>query len=480
MLRKGRLGDEVDKDFSLYTSSLDFDRHIFSYDLLGSMAHARMLARQGIISGEDSKIILQGLKEIYREGYSSLEVVAEQEDIHMAVEEKLKEKIGQPASKLHTARSRNDQVALDLRMFAREEVIKVARKLVGVERVLLRLASEHSETLMPGYTHLQAAQPVTLGHHLLAYFNFFLRDLERLRDSLPRISASPLGACALATTSFPIDREATARDLGFAKSFSNSQDAVASRDFLLEPLSALAMCGVNLTRLCEEVILWSTSEFGFIDLPEQFSSTSSVMPQKKNPDALEIMRARASRVIGNLSSALAINKSLPLAYNRDLQELSPIAYHSFRSIGDSLSLLSDILASLHFNKQAMLENVTQSLSTATELADHLVRYYELGFREAHQIVGQVVLESRGEITLQALKEVASKVAGREIALEEGELKKVLDPERAVRSRQVEGSPSPGEVEKAVESGERDLESLEDYFLGEEERIQEAFSNLLGD
>ncbi len=479
---EGRLGSQVDKEFANFTSSLTFDKNLFKYDIVGSIAHTKMLSKQGIISEEEAEAIVNGLREIFSLGYNALELRAEYEDIHIAVEAKLKELVGSPALKLHTARSRNDQVALDLRMLTRDEIISLAKEIIAFERVLLSLASEHTETLMPGYTHLQIAQPATVAHHLLAHFNILLRDLERLRDSFSRVNISPLGACALATTSFPIDKNYTAELLGFEASFENSQDAVASRDFLLEAMACSAISAINLTRICEEIILWSTGEFNFVELPEALSSTSSIMPQKKNPDALEIIRAKASIAAGNLTSGLMLTKALPLAYNRDLQELSPVALNSLRVMRESFSLLSKLFKGLKFRKEALKRNLERGFSTATELADFLVREKKLSFREAHQIVGRAVLkaESTGKISLELIEEASLEILGRKLEIQEKELEDVLDPMKAVLSRKVEGSPSPEHSMRAISRGEEKLKLLENYFTEKEKIIKKAFKELLGD
>ncbi len=482
MLREGRLGNHADTEFAEFTSSLEFDRNLFKYDIAGSIAHAEMLSKQGIISEEDAESIVKGLRKIFSLGYSALDLNTEYEDIHIAVEARLKEFAGLSALKLHTARSRNDQIALDLRMFLRDEVISLAENMIAFEKVILNIASDHTETLMAGYTHLQIAQPVTLAHHLLAHFNILLRDLERLRDAFPRINVSPLGACALATTSFPINKDYTAELLGFEASFENSQDAVASRDFLLEALSTASISSINITKICEEIILWSTREFGFVELPEALSSTSSIMPQKKNPDAFEIIRAKVSVAAGSFSSALMLTKALPLAYNRDLQELSPIVFNSLRLVRNSFSLLSKLFSGLKFNREALKRNLDKSFSTATELADFLVKKKELSFREAHQIVGRAVMkaEKEGRINLKLLEEASQEILGRKLEIDEDEFETVLDPMKAILSRKIYGSPSPEQTEKSIYIGEEKLKVIEDYFAEREKTAKKVFNELLGD
>jgi|Deesub1362B_J571_1020462.scaffolds.fasta_scaffold00426_1 argininosuccinate lyase len=482
MLREGRLGKSVDAEFARYTSSLAFDRNILEYDILGSMAHALMLGRRGIIQEEEMKRILAGLLKIYRSRSVSLDHALE--DVHVAVEARLFEEIGETAGKLHTARSRNDQVALDLRMLARDRINRISRALLALEEVLLKISGENKETPMPGYTHLQRAQPTTLAHHMLAHFWSFARDLERLEDAYRRVNLSPLGACALAGTSFPIDRTEVARLLGFSGIVENSQDAVASRDFLLEPLSALAILAVNLSRLAEELILWSTAEFGFVELSDELSSTSSIMPQKKNPDALEIMRARVARAIGNLTSAFALVKALPLAYNRDLQELSPVALDSFEILEASVSMLSRILSTAEFKHERMRATCEGDFLTATELADYLVREKGLAFRTAHRIVGRLVAGavkagiSPDKITPEMLDDAALEVIGKPLGLSKEELECCLSLEKSIAGKRSTGAPSPPAVEESISRGEAKLAEFRARLEDRERKVKEAFEALL--
>ncbi len=478
MLRDGRLGSSVDREFAEFTSSLAFDRNLFVYDVLGSIAHAKMLARQGIIEGEKAEKIISGLREILNQGFESLELREEYEDVHIAVEATLYRKIGEPALWLHTARSRNDQVALDLRMLFRDEIISSAEELYGLCRSILTLAEKHINTLMPGYTHLQIAQPTTLAHTLLASFSAIMRDIQRMRDCFSRVNLSPLGACALATTSFPIDRNYTAQLLAFDGIVENAQDAVASRDFITESLSVLAIAGINLSTLCEQIILWSTAEFGFAELPEELSSTSSIMPQKKNPDALEIARARISKLIGNITTALSLLKALPLAYNRDLQELSPVAFDSFRTFRAVASMLKKVVSGLKFNTERMASQLTTS-STATELADFLVREHGLSFRQAHQVVGRAVMLGKGEITAESLKDAFKEVLGKEIEISQ-DLSQVLNPEKAVEYKKVPGSPSPDVVMEYIKRKKAELKELEEFFSTQRRKIELAYSKLRGE
>ncbi|MEE9474869.1 MAG: argininosuccinate lyase, partial [Candidatus Hydrothermarchaeaceae archaeon] len=352
MIRKGRLGSAFDADVASYSSSLEFDKNIASYDILGDMAHTIMLYESKIIKKTEAKKILSGLLKIYKDS-DQLRFGPQTEDIHMAVETKLIKNIGNVGGKLHTARSRNDQVVLDLRMWERDEIFEVSRLLISLKSTLLKLCKGHTETVLPGYTHMQRAQPTTLAHHLLSYVDAFMRDSDRLSDAYPRINLSPLGACAFASTSFPVDTKKTAGLLGFDGVMENTMDAVGSRDFITEMLSCLAIIEANVSRLASELILWSTIEFGFIELGDEFASTSSIMPQKKNPDVLEIMRARASRVSGNLVAGLSMVRGLSNSYNRDFQELSPLLYDSLKITKESLFVLEKIVKTMRVNKGRM-------------------------------------------------------------------------------------------------------------------------------
>jgi argininosuccinate lyase len=473
MIRK-RLGKDMEEEAALYTSSLEFDRNIVSYDILGSLAHTVMLAENKIVSRDDASKILKALKEML-EGVEELEFDPEVEDIHMAIEGLLVEKIGEVGGKLHTARSRNDQIACDLRMWVRGEVNDASRLIISLLGTLLELANRHVETMMPGYTHLQHAQPTTLAHHLMAHCDAFMRDLKRLENAYERINLNPLGSCALATTSFPIDRARTAELLGFDGLLENSMDAVSSRDYILETLSCLAILMADVSRLAEELILWSTHEFGFIELSDEYASTSSIMPQKKNPDVLEVMRARASRAFGDMISGFVMLKSLPYSYNRDLQELSPILLDSFNISKDSLRLLNKVLKTSKINKERMSKACEETFITATELADLLVREKGMPFRTAHGIVARVVAEALrqgrgpGEIDSKFIE----RAHGKPLALSDKKIKKALSVKEAVKIKTAAGGPSPGEVERMARSREKLLSKRERLLKDRERRIEES-------
>ena len=384
----GRFKKEINKEMKEFTSSISFDQKLVVYDIIGSIAHAKMLGKCNIILSEESQKIVTALevilKDVQKNGWSISE---EAEDIHTWVENKLKEKIGDIAGKLHTARSRNDQVALDERLYLKEEVQNIEELLIDLQISLLLIAENNIDVIMPGYTHLQHAQPILFSHHLLAYFYKFNRDKGRMKDLFKRMDVLPLGSAALAGTSFPIDREYVAKQLDFSMVSENSLDAVSDRDFILEFLSASAILMMHLSRLSEEIILWSSKEFSFIELDDSFCTGSSIMPQKKNPDAAELIRGKTGRIYGNMINLFTAMKALPLAYNHDMQEDKEPLFDTVGTIKKSLFLMSQMIKTLKVYKFASLQG---DFSTATELADYLVRK-GLSFREAHKIVGEIVL-----------------------------------------------------------------------------------------
>ncbi len=462
MIRKGRLGERVDLDFAEYTSSLEFDKRIFIFDILGSIAHAIMLCEAGIIGKRDANKILKALVEILNDGIEALRLDPKLEDIHMAIEKKLIEKIGDTGGKLHVARSRNDQIACDLRLWIREEINEVSFLLLELIKTLLNLCEDNVKTILPGYTHLQRAQPTTLAHHFLSYVDMFIRDFHRLSQVYERTNKNPLGACALAATSFPIRREITTNLLGFDDVIENSMDAVSARDYMLELASCLAILMVNMSRICEELILWSSQEFNFIELSDELSSTSSIMPQKKNPDALEIMRARTSKVIGNLMSILSLIKALPQSYNRDFQELSPVIADSLDITKTSLSLLNKIIATIKINREKMKKACDEFILT-TDLADFLVKDGGISFREAHRIVASTVAANN----LSSLFELYKRKKGRTLTLQE-----------AVESRRVRGGPSSREVKRMLSARREMLAELDTKLKKTMEKIEKIKENLI--
>ena len=388
----GRFKKNINKEMEEFASSLSFDKKLVRYDLLGSIAHAQMLGKCKIITKEEKDKIVKGLQEILKEVQEGkLEIInGEAEDIHSWVENKLKEKVGTVAGKLHIARSRNDQIALDERMYLKEEVLKVQDLLKDLQKSLLSSAQKYLGIIMPGYTHLQHAQPLLFSHHLMAYFCMFERDKGRIQDLYKRIDVLPLGSAALAGTSFPINREFVAKQLDFSKVSENSLDAVSDRDFILEFLSASAILMMHLSRLGEELVLWSSQEFNFIELDDSFCTGSSIMPQKKNPDAAELIRGKTGRVYGNLINLLTMMKALPLAYNHDMQEDKEPLFDSVSTLESSLFLMSKMIETMQVNKKKMEASTKGDFSTATELADYLVKK-GLSFRDAHKLVGGMVI-----------------------------------------------------------------------------------------
>jgi argininosuccinate lyase len=405
----GRFRGPTDPEAEAFTSSLQVDRRLYRHDIAGSIAHCRTLERAGILTAREARQLITGLKRIEREiAQGRFRFAAEQEDIHMAIEARLTEIVGSLGGKLHTGRSRNDQVALDLRLYLRDAVRILIDRLRGFQQNLMALARRELGTVMPGYTHLQRAQPVLLAHHLLAYVEMAERDKDRLRDALNRINVMPLGSGALAGTNFPLDRAYTAQLLNFPRISQNSLDAVSDRDFVVETLSALALVMMHASRLAEELVLWSSQEFGFIELPDAVCTGSSMMPQKKNPDVPELIRGKTGKVYGHLMGMLTTLKGLPLAYNRDLQEDKAPVFDAIDTVQASLGLLSKVVAGLTVCRQAMARAAGSGFLLATELADYLV-LKAVPFRRAHEIVGRIVRErvDRGRdlagITLEELR-----------------------------------------------------------------------------
>ncbi|MBU2560511.1 argininosuccinate lyase [archaeon] len=478
MIRKGRLGSAFDADGASFTSSLDFDKNIASYDVLGDMAHAIMLYESKIITKTEAGKILKGLLKIY-ENVDSIRAGPQSEDIHMAIEDKLTKSIGSVGGKLHTARSRNDQVALDLRMWARDEIIEVSGALIALEKTLLSLSKKHTDTIMPGYTHMQRAQPTTLAHHLLSYVEAFMRDLERLSGAYARVNLSPLGACAFAGTSFPIDTKKTAALLGFDGAMENSMDAVSSRDFITETLSVLAITEANVSRLASELILWSTTEFGFIEIADEFASTSSIMPQKKNPDVLEIMRARSALAYGKLSVGLSMVRGLPNSYNRDFQELSPLLHDSLEITKQSLSLLEKIVKTMKVDKKRMEEACSEGFITATELADLLVKEKGMPFRDAHQLVGAAVKQAikENKTSSEIDSKFLSKINGWPKGISDAKIKETLSPQSAVNSKNSPGGPAPAQTKKNIAAKARALSQKEKEIRSRAAKVKNSKSNL---
>jgi argininosuccinate lyase len=425
-------------------ASIGFDFRLALQDIVGSKAHVAMLAQTGILERADAQAISNGLDEIAREiEAGSFNFSRALEDIHMNIEARLTELIGPTAGRLHTARSRNDQVALDFRLWVRDTIDALDQQLRGLQWALAEKALAHAASVMPGFTHMQPAQPVTFGHHLLAYVEMFARDRSRLRDARARLNESPLGAAALAGTSFPIDRAMTAKALGFDRPTANSLDSVADRDFVLETLSAAAICAIHLSRFAEEIVLWATPQFGFAALSDAFSTGSSIMPQKRNPDAAELIRAKAGRIVGALNALLIVIKGLPLAYSKDLQEDKEGTFDALHSLSLCLAAMTGMVGDLTPDIKRMKAAAGFGYATATDLADWLVRRRKLPFREAHHIAGRLVAiaatQKKGleELSLTEMRAVEPRISQEVFA--------VLGVENSVRSRTSFGGTAPKNV-----------------------------------
>lgn len=389
----GRFEGTVEDWVEQFGASISFDQKLAKFDLIGSLAHVKMLGQTGILTLEESKKIQEGLQSLLEElEAGKLHFDISNEDVHMNMEVLLTEKLGPLAGKLHTARSRNDQVATDMHLYLKEQLTHVLDKLAHLKSVLLDLAENHVETIMPGYTHLQHAQPISFAHHLMAYYNMFQRDSERFEFNQKHTDLCPLGAAALAGTTFPIDRQLSSDLLGFQQPYTNSLDAVSDRDFILEFLSNASMLMMHMSRFCEEIINWCSFEYQYITLSDTFTTGSSIMPQKKNPDMAELIRGKTGRVYGHLLGLLTVMKSLPLAYNKDLQEDKEGMFDTVETILNSLDVLAGMLSSLQVNKDKMKQSTEKDFSNATELADYLAEK-GLPFREAHEVVGRLVLDS---------------------------------------------------------------------------------------
>ena len=442
----GRFSSGPDAIMEEINASIGFDKRLYAQDIAGSKAHAAMLAKQGIISKADAAEIRRGLDAVQAEIESGKFTFSRAlEDIHLNVESRLKELIGPAAGRLHTARSRNDQVAVDFRLYVRDTIDHLDGQLRDLQQALAAKAAAHATTIMPGFTHLQVAQPVTFGHHCLAYVEMLARDRSRLADARKRMNFSPLGAAALAGTSFPIDRHATAKALGFDGPTRNSLDSVADRDFVLETLSASAICATHLSRLAEEIVIWSTSQFRFVKLSDKFTTGSSIMPQKRNPDAAELVRAKPGRILGALTALLTVMKGLPLTYSKDMQEDKEPAFDAFDSLSLAIAATTGMVKDLVPNEAEMRRAAASGFSTATDLADWLVRTLKMPFRDAHHVTGSLVAlaEKKGcdlpELTLADMQKVESRITR--------DVYKVLTVEASVASRRSFGGAAPANVKR---------------------------------
>jgi argininosuccinate lyase len=450
----GRFAQQTASSVEAFTASIHYDARLYRHDIAGSRAHARMLAARKLITDEECRSILQGLDAIEGEIEAGTFVFRQElEDIHMNIEKNLVEKIGEAGKKLHTARSRNDQIALDLRLYLREQGQRIIDLLTDVQRGFIGLAREYLGDIMPGYTHLQRAQPVLISHHMLAYYEMFERDRGRMADCLKRLNVLPLGAAALAGSGLPIDRQFVARQLNFPAITANSMDTVGDRDFAVEFLAACSLVQVHLSRLSEELVLWSCSEFSFVELADAYCTGSSIMPQKKNPDIPELIRGKSGRVIGNLVTLLTVLKGLPLTYNRDLQEDKEPVFDTVDTVQQSLAITAELLSNLTFNRQAMRQACAAGFMTATDLADYLVRK-NVPFRQAHAISGRAVaycIERNRDLADLSLAELRkfSEAIDRDVF-------QVLTVEGSVNSRVSAGGTALRMVSKALAEAEKRL------------------------
>ena len=452
----GRFATGPDAIMAEINASIDFDKALYRQDIAGSRAHVAMLAKQGIVSEADAAAIDAGLAQVLAEIEAGTFVFSrELEDIHMNVEKRLADIIGPAAGRLHTARSRNDQVATDFRLWVRDTVDDVDHALKDLQQALLEKAADHAATVMPGFTHLQTAQPVTFGHHLMAYVEMIGRDRGRFRDARARLNECPLGAAALAGTSFPIDRFATAAALGFARPTANSLDSVSDRDFALEALSAAAITAVHLSRLAEEIVIWCSAPFGFIRLSDRFTTGSSIMPQKRNPDAAELARAKTGRIIGALNSLLIVMKGLPLAYAKDMQEDKEPAFDALASLALVIAASAGMVRDMEPDAKVLKKAAGDGYSTATDLADWLVRVIGMPFREAHHVTGRIGAAAAAaglpleKGPLATMQEADARITSAVFD--------VLSVDRSVKSRTSFGGTAPANVRKAVRAWKRRLE-----------------------
>ena len=453
----GRFTKETDKLVYNFNASISFDQKFYAQDIRGSIAHVTMLQKQGILTKEEKESIIEGLKGIQADVENgTLEITDEYEDIHSFVEANLIDRIGDAGKKLHTGRSRNDQVALDMRLYTRDEIEALDTLLKELLEVLLKLMKEHIETYMPGFTHLQKAQPVTLAHHLGAYFEMFKRDRLRMKDIRKRMNYCPLGAGALAGTTYPLDREYTAELLGFDGPTLNSMDSVSDRDYLIEMLSAMSTVMMHLSRFCEEVIIWNSNEYQFVEIDDAYSTGSSIMPQKKNPDIAELVRGKTGRVYGALMSLLTTMKGIPLAYNKDMQEDKELVFDAIDTTKGCLALFTGMLRTMRFRKQRMEDSAKNGFTNATDAADYLVNH-GVPFRDAHGIVGQLVLYcidkniALDDMSLEEYKAISP--------VFEEDIYEAISMKTCVEMRNTIGAPGKSAMEQAI--------ALEDAYLKEE-------------
>jgi argininosuccinate lyase len=450
----GRFKKKPDKIVDSFNASISYDRRLYSYDIAGSRAHCRMMAKQKIISEEEASQILAALSEIEKEmDRGEFSFYEAYEDIHSAVEKALIEKIGILGEKLHTGRSRNDQVSLDLRLYVREAIETVNLLIREMQRVLTDLAEKNIDSVLPGYTHLQRAQPVLLSHHLLAYVEMLKRDRQRLQENLARVNVLPLGSAALAGATFKLDRDMVAKELGFNAISDNSMDAVSDRDFVLDFLFAASTLMMHLSRLSEEIVIWSTQEFGFIKLPDRLCTGSSIMPQKKNPDLPELIRGKTGRVYGHLMALLTTMKGLPLTYNKDMQEDKESLFDAVDTVKQCLMVMTRLLEELSFNKKVMKKAIDKGYLVATDLADYLVGR-GLTFRKAHHIVGEMVLYAMGQ--KKELNQLTLNEMNRFLKEIDNDVYAWLDPAQCLERRNLPGGTAPERVKKSIKKAKREI------------------------
>jgi len=453
----GRFEKNTDKLVDDFNSSIRFDSRMYRQDILGSVAHAGMLGKCGIIPLEDSELIRKTLLEILSDiENGKVEFETDAEDIHMNIEKILTSRIGDAGKKLHTGRSRNDQVALDIRMYLKDEITEIKSMLKGLEKTIIETAENNLDTIMPGYTHLQRAQPITLAHHMMAYFQMFRRDIERLNDCYKRTNVMPLGSGALAATTYPLDRYMVACELDFPEITENSLDGVSDRDFAIELASCISITMMHLSRFSEEIILWSSHEFSFIEMDDAYSTGSSIMPQKKNPDVAELVRGKTGRVYGSLMALLTVMKSLPLAYNKDMQEDKEAIFDCIDTLKMCLPVFTGMLAAMKVKKEGMYKAALGGFTNATDIADYLVKK-GIPFRSAHEIIGRMVLyciekkSSIDELSMEELKKFSENI--------EEDIYGEISLEKCVSGRNIPGGPSIESVLKSIESGKKFLSMI---------------------
>ena len=453
-IRNGRFKTGMTDEAAIYTSSFDADKLLFEADIKTNFAHTSMLKHEGIIDSEIADNILCALDSLKEEGFDALVFDPSVEDVHMAIENYVTSKIGPQAGFMHTAKSRNDQVATDIRLVLRERIIGIQIGILEFMEGIVEMAGEHLHDVFIGFTHLQHAQPITIAHHLMAHVQALKRDYERLEDTYKRVNLNPLGSAAMATTSFPINRELTTKLLGFDSYLENSMDGVSARDFVAETVFDLTALCTTLSKICEELILWSTYEFGVIDMADEYSSTSSIMPQKKNPDVAELARGKSTIVNGELVTILTILKAIPYTYNRDLQEITPHLWNALKVTEDTLSIVTRMLLSVKFNTERCAELAGRNFATATDLADIMVREKQVPFRTAHKIVGRIVNEATSnnmveeDITSNFIDEIAVDLGFDKLELDDDLIQNALNPTENVKIRRVLGGPAPKMVELA--------------------------------